>query len=201
MSDDSHEQKAIERANPSPKILTIGHSTHPIEEFIALLCAHDVVELIDVRTVPRSRHNPQFNRDRLPGSLAEAGIAYIHWPDLGGLRHPRKDSRNTGWRNSGFRGFADYMETPEFGAALGSLMTRAEQTVGQSRIAIMCAEAVPWRCHRSLIADALTARGIPVGHIINEHPPELHRLTPFARIEAGDVRYPAETETKQGRLF
>lgn len=191
------EQKTIESANPSPKILTIGHSTHPIEEFIALLQAHGVTELVDVRTVPRSRHNPQFNRDSLPITLGEAGIAYIHRPDLGGLRHPRKDSRNTGWRNSGFRGFADYMETPEFAAALASLMARAEQ----SHPAIMCAEAVPWRCHRSLIADALTAQGVPVGHIINEHPAALHRLTPFARIDSGNVSYPAEAENKQGRLF
>ena len=197
MSHASNERKTVEHSGPSPKILTIGHSTHPIEEFIALLRTHGIAELVDVRTVPRSRHNPQFGRDRLPASLAEAGIAYVHRPDLGGLRHPRKDSRNTGWRNSGFRGFADYMETPEFAAALASLMTRAEQ----SRIAIMCAEAVPWRCHRSLIADALTARGISVGHIMNERPAELHRVTPFARIEAGNVSYPEEGESKQGQLF
>ena len=201
MSHASDDRKTIERESPSPKILTIGHSTHPIEEFIALLRAHGVMELIDVRTVPRSRHNPQFNRDSLPASLAEAGIEYVHRPDLGGLRHPRKDSRNTGWRNSGFRGFADYMETPEFAAALASLMVRTQQTTRQSHIAIMCAEAVPWRCHRSLIADALTAHGIPVGHIMNEHAAELHRLTPFARVESGDVSYPPEAESKQGRLF
>ncbi|MFZ0693735.1 MAG: DUF488 domain-containing protein [Alphaproteobacteria bacterium] len=197
MSHASDDRKTIKRTGPSPKILTIGHSTHPIDEFIALLRAHGVTDLIDVRTVPRSRHNPQFNRDRLPASLARAGIEYVHRPDLGGLRHPRKDSRNTGWRNLGFRGFADYMERPEFTAALASLMARAEQ----SRMAIMCAEAVPWRCHRSLIADALTARGIPVGHIMNEHPAELHRLTPFARNEAGNVTYPPEAENEQGRLF
>jgi uncharacterized protein (DUF488 family) len=197
MSHASDDRKMIERAGPSPKILTIGHSTRPIDEFIALLRTHGVTDLIDVRTVPRSRHNPQFNRDSLPASLARAGIEYIHRPDLGGLRHPRKDSRNTGWRNSGFRGFADYMETPEFAAALASLMAHAEQ----SHVAIMCAEAVPWRCHRSLIADALTAHGIPVGHIMNEHPAELHRLTSFARVEAGNVRYPTEAESKQGWLF
>ena len=201
MSDANDGRKTIEREGPSPAILTIGHSTHPIEEFIALLRAHGVAELIDVRTVPRSRYNPQFNRDRLPASLAEAGIAYIHRPDLGGLRHPRKDSRNTGWRNSGFRGFADYMETPEFAAALTSLVTRAGECTEQSRTAIMCAEAVPWRCNRSLIADALTARGIPVGHIMNERPAELHRLTPFAHVEAGQVSYPADADNKQGQLF
>jgi uncharacterized protein (DUF488 family) len=197
MSNASDDLNPIERASLSPKILTIGHSTRPIGEFIALLCAHGVAELIDVRTVPRSRHNPQFNRDSLPASLAEAGIDYVHKPDLGGLRRPRKDSRNTGWRNSGFRGFADYMETPEFATALASLITCAEET----HAAIMCAEAVPWRCHRSLIADALTVRGIPVGHIMNERPAELHRLTAFARVEAGNVSYPAEAENEQGRLF
>lgn len=197
MSHASDDRKMIEHAGPSPKILTIGHSTRPIDEFIALLRAHGITDLIDVRTVPRSRHNPQFNRDSLPVSLARAGIGYVHRPDLGGLRHPRKDSRNTGWRNSGFRGFADYMETPEFAAALASLKVHAER----SHIAIMCAEAVPWRCHRSLIADALTAHGIPVGHIMNEHPAELHRLTSFAQIDAGNVCYPAEADNKQGQLF
>ena len=201
MSDAADKQKTIEGAGPTPKILTIGHSTRHIEEFVSLLRAHNVTELIDVRTVPRSRYNPQFNRDSLPASLAPAGIEYIHRPDLGGLRHPRKDSRNTGWRNSGFRGFADYMETPEFAAALASLMARARQSTGQSHIAIMCAEAVPWRCHRSLIADALTARGIPVGHIMNEQPAELHRLTAFARVESGDVSYPPKADNKQGQLF
>ncbi len=136
-------------------ILTVGHSTRPIEEFVHLLDAHGVQRLVDVRTVPRSRHNPQFNQDSMPQELERARIAYTHMPSLGGLRHPRKDSLNLGWRNAGFRGFADYMQTPEFESALKNLITMAEK----ERVAIMCAEALPWRCHRSLIADGLLARG------------------------------------------
>src|SRR4029077_8616526 len=141
---------------------TVGHSTRTIEEFIALLKEQSIKRLVDVRTIPRSRHNPQFNRDELPKSLRGAHIGYTHMPELGGLRHARKDSSNTGWRNLSFRGFADYMQTPEFERALEKLIGMA----ARGRIAIVCAEAVPWRCHRSLIADALTARGIPVEDII-----------------------------------
>ncbi len=139
-------------------VSTVGHSTHPIDEFIGILQAHGIRRLVDVRTIPRSRRNPQFNRENLPGSLQSAGIEYHHMPGLGGLRHPRKDSMNTGWRNASFRGYADYMQTPEFGENLDRLIDLASDTA----TAIMCAEAVPWRCHRSLISDALAARDIPV---------------------------------------
>jgi hypothetical protein len=145
----------------APIIFTVGHSTRTTKEFIALLLAHDVQQLIDVRTMPRSRHNPQFNRDRLPRPLQKAGIRYRHMAALGGLRHARRDSINTGWRNASFRGFADYMQTPEFQKALDQLIQLGEKR----RTAIMCAEAVPWRCHRSLIGDALLVRGLRVEEI------------------------------------
>lgn len=167
-------------------VRTVGHSTRPIEEFVHLLDAHGVQRLVDVRTVPRSRHNPQFNKDSLPQELARAGIAYTHMPSLGGLRHPRKDSLNLGWRNAGFRGFADYMQTPEFRRALKNLIAMAEK----ERVAIMCAEAVPWRCHRSLIADALLARGLRVEDVFSLTGAQPHRLTPFAHVFGTDVTYP-----------
>jgi uncharacterized protein (DUF488 family) len=163
-------------------MLTVGHSTHPIEKFIGMLAGNGVELLVDVRTMPRSRHNPQFNRETLPASLQPAGIAYVHMQGLGGLRHARPDSVNTGWRNLSFRGFADYMQTPEFAAALQHLI---EQSSAR-RAAIMCSEALPWRCHRSLIADALTVRGIPVEHIMNASSRKPHSLTPFAHIEHAD---------------
>jgi uncharacterized protein (DUF488 family) len=166
-------------------VLTIGHSTHPIEEFIGMLRAHGVERLIDVRKAPRSRHNPQFDRDYLPASLRAAGIEYVHMPALGGLRKPRPDSVNTGWRNLSFRGYADYMQTAEFGEALERLieLSRARRTV------IMCAESVPWRCHRSLIADALTVRGIPVEHIMRTAS-KPHTLTSFAAVRGTEITYP-----------
>jgi uncharacterized protein (DUF488 family) len=169
-------------------IMTVGHSTRPIDEFIALLKEHAVKRLVDIRTVPRSRHNPQFNRDELPVSLKAAHIGYTHLPELGGLRHARKDSLNTGWRNLSFRGFADYMQTPEFDRGLQQLIEMG----AHEPIAIMCAEAVPWRCHRSLIADALTARGIPVEDIIGAARAQPHKLTPFAHVEGARVTYPGE---------
>ena len=167
-------------------IFTVGHSTRSIEEFVSLLQAHGVEKLIDIRTVPRSRTNPQFNRDALPESLRRAGIGYLHMPALGGLRHAQPDSPNTGWRNASFRGFADYMQTPEFAQAIEKLMElgREQQT------AIMCAEAVPWRCHRSLVADALTARGMAVEDILSATRRQPHKLTPFAQIEGVRVWYP-----------
>src|SRR5664280_649857 len=142
-------------------IMTIGHSTRPVAEFIRLLKAHDVKRLVDVRTIPRSRHNPQFNRDQLAAALHSARLHYRYMPGLGGFRHARSDSLNTGWHNASFRGYADYMQTPEFRKNLDDLIKLAKS----ERIAIMCAEAVPWRCHRSLIADALLARGIKVQEI------------------------------------
>jgi uncharacterized protein (DUF488 family) len=168
-------------------IFTIGHSTRPLSEFIELLQVHGVTLVADVRTIPRSRHNPQFNGDTLPVALAATGIGYRHLPGLGGLRHPRPDSPNTGWHNDSFRGFADYMQPAEFAANLDALVSLAQQW----RVAIMCAEAVPWRCHRSLIADALTTRGIGVEHIVSAGPTQVHRPTSFARIEGFSVTYPA----------
>jgi len=175
------------RLTKSPtKVLTIGHSTRSIESFIEMLRAYGVKRLVDVRTIPRSRTNPQFNRESLAQSLAEAGIGYTHVAALGGLRHARKDSLNTGWRNTSFRGYADYMQTDEFRKNLDALVDLArEQTV-----AVMCAEAVPWRCHRSLIADALTVRGIPVAEIAGETRTQPHRLTPFAHVEGAALTYP-----------
>ncbi len=160
-------------------MMTIGHSTHPIEEFIRMLATHGVETLVDVRTIPRSRHNPQFNREMLPQSLQAACIEYVHMPGLGGLRHPRRDSVNTGWRNLSFRGFADYMRTPEFATALAQLI----ELSSASCTAIMCSEALPWRCHRSLIADALTVHGIPVEHIMSVASRKPHTLTSFAHVD------------------
>jgi uncharacterized protein (DUF488 family) len=168
---------------------TIGHSNRALEEVIGMLGAHGIEVLVDVRSVPRSRHNPQFNRETLPGELAAAGIEYRHMGGLGGLRKARQDSINTGWRNDSFRGYADYMETAEFGANLDALLRLA----GERRAAVMCAEAVPWRCHRSLISDAVTARGGEVRHIMSAEKADGHRMTPFARVEGGKVSYPAES--------
>lgn len=169
-------------------MLTIGHSNRPLPAFIDLLQAHGVRLLVDVRTVPRSRHNPQFNRESLPLALAGNAIRYEHLPGLGGLRRARKDSPNTGWRNLSFRGYADYMLTDEFARNLETL----QQLERGDRLAIMCAESVPWRCHRSLIADALTIRGIPVEHILSASKTQPHQLTSFARVEGHRITYPAE---------
>lgn len=172
-------------------ICTIGHSTHPLDAFIDLLKTNDVVHVLDVRTVPRSRHNPQFNTDMLPVSLAAAAIDYTHMPGLGGLRHPRADSINGGWSNASFRGYADYMQTPEF----AEKVEQVAQLAGRERCALMCAEAVPWRCHRSLIADALTVRGVRVEDIIGPKGRRLHVLTPWARAEGLTITYPPEAGT------
>ena len=172
--------------SPPSTIWTIGHSTRPIDEFIGLLRAHQISLLVDVRTVPRSRYNPQFNTDTLAQSLRDAGFQYRHLPELGGLRKPKKDSLNDGWRNASFRGYADYMQTEEFLNALEALMadSRLQAT------AIMCAEAVPWRCHRSLIADALVTRGWDVRHIMSPEKATPHVLTSFAHVEKGTLTYP-----------
>lgn len=166
---------------------TIGHSTRGIEEFVGLLRLHAVEMILDVRTVPRSRFNPQFNADSLPLSLAEARVGYQHLPTLGGLRKASADSENLGWRNSSFRGYADYMLTPEFQVAVDDLIELASERVS----AIMCAEAVPWRCHRSLIADALTVRGHRIQHIIGANSSRPHALTSFAWVENGRITYPS----------
>jgi uncharacterized protein (DUF488 family) len=167
-------------------VFTIGHSNRPLEEFLRLLRAHGVELLVDVRTMPRSRHNPQFNRESLYATLAAGHIDYRHMPGLGGLRHPRKESINTAWQNDSFRGYADYMQTPEFAQNLQEL----EQLGATRTTAIMCAEAVPWRCHRSMIADALTAHGVPVHHIMTADKADLHKLREFAQVQDGRVTYP-----------
>ncbi|CUQ66499.1 DUF488 domain-containing protein [Candidatus Nitrospira inopinata] len=169
-----------------PTLWTIGHSTRPVEEFIALLSTHGIRRLIDVRTIPRSKHNPQFNRDTLANALAGAGIGYRHEAKLGGLRKPQKDSINLGWRNASFRGYADYMQTEEFRRAVQGLMAWGTDI----KTAIMCAEAVPWRCHRSLIADSLAAKGWEVRHILSKTKADRHRMTSFATYEKGVLSYP-----------
>jgi uncharacterized protein (DUF488 family) len=169
---------------------TLGHSTRQIDEFIGLLRAHQISHLVDVRTVPRSRYNPQFNTDTLAQSLPDIGLQYRHLPKLGGLRKPKNDSLNDGWRNASFRGYADYMQTDEFLKALEELMagSRLQPT------AIMCAEAVPWRCHRSLIADALVSRGWNIRHIMSPEKATPHVLTSFAHFERGRLTYPKPTD-------
>lgn len=173
-------------APPSITVLTVGHSTRTLAAFVELLQVHKVKRVIDVRTVPRSRHNPQFNSDSLPEALSPAGIAFRHLPGLGGLRHPRRDSPNAGWRNASFRGFADYTQTPEFELGLKELIKLARH----GRSAVMCAEAVPWRCHRSLIADALLARGVKVEHIMSGKALREHTLTPWANVSGTSITYP-----------
>lgn len=179
------------KIEPDPRdkhlVFTVGHSTRAIDEFIQLLQAHGVTMVADVRTIPKSRHNPQFNTTSLSVSLRKAGIKYVHLPGLGGLRHAKPDSPNGGWRNASFRGYADYMQTPEFAENLGHLIEVTEE----ERVAIMCAEAVPWRCHRSLIGDALTVRGLRVEDIMTPARRQLHQLTSFARVRKGVVTYPA----------
>lgn len=168
------------------KYFTLGHSTRPIEEFIGLLREHEVRTLADVRTVPKSRHNPQYGREALTQTLAAAGIRYVHLPTLGGLRRPRPDSPNGAWRNESFRGYADHMATDAFRDALGELLALA----GNGPVAVMCAEAVPWRCHRSLIGDALLVRGVHVTDIIGPNSERPHALTPFAKVEGERITYP-----------
>ena len=167
-------------------ICTIGHSNRSLETFIELLQRNAIGRVVDVRTMPRSRHNPQFNVDALPLSLAEVGIEYTHLAGLGGLRKPRPDSPNAGWDNLSFRGYADYMQTPAFAENIERLLDLARQR----RCAMMCAEAVPWRCHRSLIADALIARGVHVDDIIGPADAKPHKLTKFAHVEGTAVTYP-----------
>lgn len=178
------------------RIFTVGHSTRPIDVFIGLLKTHDVGRLADIRTMPRSRHNPQFNREDFARSLAKAGIHYTHIAGLGGLRHTSAASPNKGWRNTSFRGYADYMQTPEFENSLNEAIALAEQ----EQIALMCAEAVPWRCHRSMVADALIIRGIEVEEILNTEQRQPLKLTSFARVEGLQITYPPEPPPT-GELF
>jgi uncharacterized protein (DUF488 family) len=176
------------------RIYTIGHSTRPIAEFLEMLTAHGARRLVDVRTVPRSGHNPQYGKEALSASLEARGIRYQHLPGLGGLRRPRPDSVNQGWRNTSFRGYADYMQTPEFAQSLEALIAMA----ADEPTAIMCAEAVPWRCHRSLVADALIVRGIEAVEIQSATRTSALTLHPFARVCGLQIIYPSETA--QGML-
>ncbi len=175
-------------------MLTIGHSTLPIDIFLRALKDNDVALLVDVRTIPRSRHNPQFGMEELLASLRSAGIDYNWMQSLGGLRHARKDSINMGWRNASFRGYADYMQTEAFAEALKELMELDEKTTA----AIMCSEAVPWRCHRSLIGDALLVHKHSVEDIFVSPAGKFHRkphtLTPFVHVEGMKLWYPGEQE-------
>lgn len=180
----------------APNVLfTIGHSTHSIEEFIELLNAHHVRHLVDVRSIPKSRHVPQFYAETLASSLRAPGIDYRHLKALGGRRPSRKDSINTGWRNTSFRGYADYMATSQFAEGLATLMQIASTTP----TAIMCAEAVPWRCHRSLIADVMILQDWQVRDILTAAPASEHRLTPFLKVVNGQPTYPDPSES--GSLF
>jgi uncharacterized protein (DUF488 family) len=167
-------------------VYTIGHSTRSADAFVALLKAHGVGCLVDIRTVARSRHNPQFNEDALATTLGEHGIRYEPIAGLGGFRRTTAESPNTGWRNLSFRGYADYMQTPAFAENLDALIALARECT----VAIMCAEAVPWRCHRSLVADALLVHGVAAEEITSETKTTPHRLTPFARVEGTAIRYP-----------
>jgi uncharacterized protein (DUF488 family) len=176
-------------------IFTIGHSTHPIGEFIDILKVYGIERLVDVRSIPRSRHTPQFNRDRLARRLRSEHIAYTHLKALGGLRHAFKDSVNMGWRSASFRGYADYMQTMPFAAGLERLLKLART----KQVAIMCAEAVPWRCHRSLIGDALLVRGVRVQDIFSRTAAREHKRTPFAKVRNGRITYPALVKSSAQR--
>jgi uncharacterized protein (DUF488 family) len=168
-------------------VYTVGHSTRAIEDFIALLKAFDIETLVDVRTIARSRYNPQYKEAELDASLAASGVSYLRLAGLGGLRHTTGASVNKGWENLSFRGYADYMQTPEFLDSLGQLTRIA----AGKRTVIMCAEAVPWRCHRSLIGDALLVQGALVQDIFTEKSIRPHRLTAFAQITGNTITYPA----------
>ena len=171
-----------------PPVLTIGHSARTLEEFVTLLRNQEVEQIVDVRKMPGSTAHPHFNEDVLADALEKVGIGYVHVPALGGLRRPEVESPNGGWRNRSFQGYADYMQTEEFELALQSVVELASRR----RIALMCAEAVPWRCHRSLIADALVARRIPVEHIMSRGRTERHTLRAFAHVKEQRVTYPPQ---------
>jgi uncharacterized protein (DUF488 family) len=176
------------RGRKNPIVCTIGHSTRPLDAFIELLQSNGIQRVIDIRTIPRSRHNPQYNRDALAPALLAARISYVHLKSLGGLRRASPVSTNVGWHNPSFRGFADYMQTPEFESGLARALRLAEAKPS----ALMCAEAVPWRCHRSLVADAMLVRGFPVEHILGGSHRQRHKITPFARVRGQQVTYPSD---------
>jgi len=169
-------------------IFTLGHSTLTLEDFVRTLRAHGIRQVVDVRSIPRSRRNPQFNKSSLPRSLEKISLGYVHLPGLGGLRHAKRDSPNAGWRNTSIRGYADYMQTAEFAESLEEAIRLAKQ----DRIVLMCAEALPWRCHRSLIADALLVRGIRTEDIVSATRRQVHTLTSFAKVGGTTITYPAE---------
>jgi uncharacterized protein (DUF488 family) len=178
-------------------IYTIGHSTRTHDEFVELLKAYNVKFILDVRTVPRSRHNPQFNKETLPASLKEHGIRYLYMPEIGGLRHPKRESINVAWENPSFRGYADYMQTKEFTEALLKLIALSRE----NKLTIMCAEALPWSCHRALISDALVARHIKVLHIISKTDTIAHELNDMAHVEGYTVTYPLYAKEKAQRTL
>jgi uncharacterized protein (DUF488 family) len=184
----------MERDPAERRLYTVGHSNRPLEDFLSLLRGRRVRMLADVRTIPKSRHVPHFNKDSFSKALREARIEYLHFPGLGGLRSPKAASVNSGWKNSSFRGFADYMQTSDFRGAIEELLA----LIDRSTVALMCAEAVPWRCHRSLISDALLIRGISVEHILSPSRIQPHRLTPFARVSGTEIIYPG---LLQGEAF
>ena len=176
----------MKEKNPKAVIYTIGHSTRPIDEFMGMLRDFNIRKLIDVRTIPKSRFNPQYNQEDLAKSLTKEKIDYQHMAGLGGLRHAKKDSINLGWRNASFRGYADYMQTEEFESSLQELIKEAHKKT----VAIMCAEAVPWRCHRSLISDALLLYGLDVRDIMGAQKESIHIMNPMAKMDRGKVYYP-----------
>ena len=171
-------------------VWTVGHSTHTLEAFIGIMRAHRIEALADVRVMPGSRRYPHFNREALEGSLTSCSVQYVHFPALGGRRKPQPDSRNTAWRNEAFRGYADYMETAEFQRGIREL----EKLAARKRTAVMCAEAVWWQCHRSLISDWLKVRGVEVLHILSENKVEPHPYTSAAQVIDGQLSYRAPRE-------
>ena len=177
-----------------PVVFTIGHSTMPVTELIEIIRTYGIKKVADIRTIPKSRYNPQFNKDALKESLKTAKIGYLHMKGLGGLRHALKDSRNTAWKNASFRGFADYMQTEEFEENLEKLIEDAQK----QPTVIMCAEAVPWRCHRSLIGDALLIRSVLVMHIMSMGSTREHTLTPWAKVAGSKITYPSGLSTSGG---
>ena len=183
-------------ASETPTILTVGHSNRTLDDFLELLRAHQVELIVDVRKLPGSRRYPHFNAEALQESLAAAGIGYLHLPGLGGRRKGAADSPNGAWQNPSFRAYADYMQTAEFTEQLEDLIARAQQ----ARAALMCSEAVPWRCHRNLIADALVVRGVPVEHIMTPTKRDRHALRDWAQVEGTTITYPPPLDP-QGKLF
>ena len=169
-------------------VFTIGHSTRTIAEFIEIIKAYGIKQVVDIRTIPRSRYTPQFNEDTIRESLKAVKIGYLHIKGLGGLRHALKDSLNSGWKNASFRGFADYMQTRDFDESLEKLI----ETAAKRATVIMCAEAVPWRCHRALVGDALLVRGVQVRDIMSVNSSRDHTLTPWAKVNGEKIIYPSE---------